>query len=362
MTLRPFLKWVGGKRQLLPVLRRFYPENVGAYFEPFLGSGAVFFDLAGRGAINGHGAVLSDDNPDLIGCYRRLRTSLDEIVANLEELARDHAVRGRECYMQVRDERFNPLRAEWQRSGADPDTYSAELSAMLIYLNRTGYNGLFRVNASGVFNVPPGRYDRPRIVDRSLLMRAAGALSADNVRLERAGFNRVLDTAAPGDFVYFDPPYAPLTRTANFRGYTGRGFSDRDQEALQRRGDRARATRRQCAVEQFHGPVGDRALRTQPRRRRRGVADAARAGAARDQFECRGPRHGGGAGGVEHRAAGRRSGSCRPMAHFQQLQFVAMLARHMTARLGRPGDRGDWFGRRQRVDSTALSGQPVHRS
>ena len=88
MTLRPFLKWVGGKRQLLPVLRRFYPQEVGAYFEPFLGSGAVVFDLAGRGAINGHGAVLSDDNPDLIGCYRRIRTSLDDVVANLEELAR----------------------------------------------------------------------------------------------------------------------------------------------------------------------------------------------------------------------------------------------------------------------------------
>lgn len=233
MTLRPFLKWVGGKRQLLPVLRRFYPEKVGAYFEPFLGSGAVFFDLAGRGAINGHGAVLSDDNPDLIGCYRRIRTSLDDVVANLEELARDHAARGRECYLQVRDERFNPQRAEWHHRGSDPDTYSAELAAMLIYLNRTGYNGLFRVNASGEFNVPPGRYDRPRIVDRSLLMRAAGALSATNVRLERAGFDRVLEVATPGDFVYFDPPYAPLTRTANFRGYTGRGFGDDDQDALQ---------------------------------------------------------------------------------------------------------------------------------
>jgi DNA adenine methylase len=234
VTLRPFLKWVGGKRQLLPVLRRFYPESIGAYYEPFLGSGAVFFDLAGRGAINGHGAVLSDDNPDLIGCYRRIRTSLDDVVAHLEELAGDHALRGRECYMHVRDQRFNPLRAEWHRSGSDPDTYSAELAAMLIYLNRTGYNGLFRVNASGEFNVPPGRYDRPRIVDRALLMRAAGALSAGNVRLERAGFDRVLEVATPGDFVYFDPPYAPLTRTANFRGYTGRGFSDRDQEALQR--------------------------------------------------------------------------------------------------------------------------------
>lgn len=234
MTLRPFLKWVGGKRQLLPVLRRFYPERVGTYFEPFLGSGAVFFDLAGRGAFNGHGAVLSDDNPDLIGCYRRIRTSLPDVVSHLEALAGDHAARGRECYMQVRDQRFNPLRAEWRRSGSDPDTYSAELAAMLIYLNRTGYNGLFRVNASGEFNVPPGRYDRPRILDHSLLLRVAGALSADNIRLERTGFSRVLEVAAPGDFVYFDPPYAPLTRTANFRGYTGRGFSDRDQEALQR--------------------------------------------------------------------------------------------------------------------------------
>jgi len=234
VTLRPFLKWVGGKRQLLPVLRRFYPTTIGAYFEPFLGSGAVFFDLAGRGAINGHGAVLSDDNPDLIGCYRRIRSSLDDVVANLEELARDHTLRGRDCYMEVRDQRFNPQRAEWHRGGSNPDTYSAELAAMLIYLNRTGYNGLFRVNASGEFNVPPGRYDRPKIIDRALLLRAVGALSADNVRLERAGFARVLEVASPGDFVYFDPPYAPLTRTANFRGYTGRGFSDRDQEALQR--------------------------------------------------------------------------------------------------------------------------------
>jgi DNA adenine methylase len=233
VTLRPFLKWVGGKRQLLPVLRRFYPGKVGAYFEPFLGSGAVFFDLAGHGAINGHGAVLSDANPDLIGCYHRVRNSLDDVVAQLEMLAADHTARGRACYMEVRDARFNPLRAAWHESGADPGTYSAELAAMLIYLNRTGYNGLFRVNSSNEFNVPPGRYDRPRIVDRSLLSRAAGALSASNVRVERGGFDRVLATAAAGDFVYFDPPYAPLSRTANFRGYTGRGFSNDDQEALQ---------------------------------------------------------------------------------------------------------------------------------
>lgn len=233
MAVRPFLKWVGGKRQLLPVLRRFYPDSVGTYFEPFLGSGAVFFDLAARGVINGHGAILSDANPDLIGCYRRVRRSLDEVIAQLDRLAADHAERGRACYLQVRDERFNPMRAAWYEAGADPDSYSAELAAMLIYLNRTGYNGLFRVNASGEFNVPPGRYDRPRIVDRAGLASAAALLSAANVRLEHAPFDHVLPRAQAGDFVYFDPPYAPLSRTANFRGYTGRLFADGDQQVLQ---------------------------------------------------------------------------------------------------------------------------------
>jgi DNA adenine methylase len=231
--LRPFLKWVGGKRQLLPVLRRFYPPHHGTYFEPFLGSGAVFFDLVASGRLNGGGAVLTDDNPDLIGCYRCVRHSLDEVIAHLERLAGEHGARGREFYLQVRDERFNPQRAAWHARGADPDAYSTELAAMLLYLNRTGYNGLFRVNASGEFNVPPGRYDRPRIVKRELLANAARALSAANIRIERAAYAHVRESAAPGDFVYLDPPYAPVSATANFRAYTGRGFNDADQHALQ---------------------------------------------------------------------------------------------------------------------------------
>jgi DNA adenine methylase len=232
--LRPFLKWVGGKRQLLPVLRRFYPEPMGRYFEPFVGSGAVFFDLAARGLLNGHGAVLSDDNADLIGCYRRIGRSLDEVVAVLDRLAADHAARGRDCYLQVRDQHFNPRRAAWRDRGAEVDDYSAELAAMLIYLNRTGYNGLFRVNASGEFNVPPGRYDSPRVLDRVLLGQVSDVLAWPGICVEHAAFDRISDNARPGDFVYFDPPYAPLSATANFRGYTGRGFSDGDQERLQR--------------------------------------------------------------------------------------------------------------------------------
>ena len=233
VRLRPFLKWVGGKRQLLPVLRRFYPEPMGRYFEPFVGSGAVFFDLAAHGLLNGHGAVLSDDNADLIGCYRRVGRSLDEVVAVLDRLAADHAARGRDCYLQVRDEHFNPHRAAWRDRGSQVDDYSAELAAMLIYLNRTGYNGLFRLNASGEFNVPPGRYDRPRVLDRVLLGQVSQVLTAPGIGIEHAAFDRILDVARPGDFAYFDPPYAPLSTTANFRGYTGRGFSDGDQERLQ---------------------------------------------------------------------------------------------------------------------------------
>jgi DNA adenine methylase len=231
--VRPFLKWVGGKRQLLPVLRRFYPEQFGRYFEPFLGSGAVFFDLLGRGTLDGRGVTISDDNADLIGCYLRVGDSLEEVIAELERLAAGHARSGPAHYLQVRDERFNPARAAWRTAGGNVERYPSELAAMLIYLNRTGYNGLFRLNASGDFNVPPGRYDNPKIVDRPLLTIASRVLAAANVTIRKASFDRVLEEARAGDFAYFDPPYAPLSATSNFRGYTGRSFSDVDQQQLQ---------------------------------------------------------------------------------------------------------------------------------
>lgn len=230
---RPFLKWVGGKRQLLPVLRRFYPPSIGRYYEPFFGSGAVFFDLINRGRINGHGATLSDGNPDLIGCYWRVSDSIDAVVGHLDQLAANHAQAPRDHYLHIRDSEFNPRRAVWREAGGDPASYPPELAAMLIYLNRTGYNGLFRLNSSGEFNVPPGRYDRPRIVDRAGLAAAACALTTPNVSLAHATFDSVLERAAAGDFVYFDPPYAPVSATANFRSYTARPFGQADQERLQ---------------------------------------------------------------------------------------------------------------------------------
>jgi DNA adenine methylase len=230
---RPLLKWVGGKRQLLPHLRRRYPADFDAYLEPFLGSGAVFFDLHDSGRLHGHSVVLIDSNADLIGCYESVRDDPDAVVRTLDKLAEAHARGGRNHYFDVRDRQFNPARRE--RRGADGRiAYTPELAAMLIYLNRTGFNGLYRVNAKGAFNVPPGRYVRPRIVDRARIFHVSRALGAAGVRLVCGGFDVVDALARAGDFLYIDPPYAPLTRTASFTAYTAGGFGEADQRALQR--------------------------------------------------------------------------------------------------------------------------------
>jgi DNA adenine methylase len=232
-TVRPLLKWAGGKRQLLPELRRFYPPEFGRYIEPFVGSGAVFFDLHSAGRLRDREAILIDSNADLIGCYETVRDAPDEVARVLDDLAAGHARGGPSHYYRVRDQQFNPLRVRVRRDDGHM-TYSPELAAMLIYLNRTGFNGLFRLNASGGFNVPAGRYERPRISDREKLLRVAEALAAPGVRLILGSFESALDVAAEGDFLYFDPPYAPLSATSNFTSYTSQRFSAGDQQRLQR--------------------------------------------------------------------------------------------------------------------------------
>ena len=223
---RPLLKWAGGKRQLLPKLQPYYPETFRRYIEPFFGSGAVFFDLHASGRLDGREAWLVDDNPDLIGCYSTLRDRTDEVIAELARLAQDHALQGEELYYRVRDERFNALR----RNGV---SYTPALAAMLIYLNRTGFNGLFRLNSRGDFNVPVGRYLNPGICDPEHLRAVARAFGDRGVTLQRASFEKPLAAAGKGDFVYCDPPYAPLSATAKFANYTAGGFSADDQERLQ---------------------------------------------------------------------------------------------------------------------------------
>lgn len=229
---RPFLKWAGGKRQLLPQLRRFFPDDFGAYYEPFAGSAAVFLDLASHDVLASRKVHLTDCNADIIGCYRAVRDDVEAVIAALETLADRHAREGAACYYAVRDEEFNPARTILPTGAKRAAAYSAPLAAMLIYLNRTGFNGLFRVNSRGGFNVPIGRYTKPRIVDADNLRCVSRVLKRPGVTVAVKPFGQSLAKAERGDFIYLDPPYAPVSGTANFTSYTADGFSARDQDAL----------------------------------------------------------------------------------------------------------------------------------
>ncbi|MBI4888117.1 MAG: Dam family site-specific DNA-(adenine-N6)-methyltransferase [Acidobacteria bacterium] len=236
--MRPLLKWAGGKRQLLPALRRCYPAAFDRYVEPFVGSGAVFFDLDAGGRLDGRRVRLADVNADLIGCYRAVRDDPDAVIGALRALEQEHRARGADCFYDVRDGRFNPARASLgARCGTHgagmAAAYTPALAAMFIYLNRTGYNGLFRLNRNGGFNVPAGRYTEPRICEPDHIRSVARALARDRVVLHCGPFDEVLAGVGRGDFVYCDPPYAPLSRTACFAHYTAGGFGPLDQRRLQ---------------------------------------------------------------------------------------------------------------------------------
>jgi len=191
--VRPLLKWAGGKRQLIPVLAEHYPLRFSRYIEPFVGSGAVFFDLLNRGLLAGRRIQLADVNPDLVGAYWMVRDRTADVVRALKALAREYRVDGYSCYYDVRDRRFNPQRADLRmRAASEKDIalrYTPELTAMLIFLNRTGFNGLFRLNRTGGFNVPVGRYNNPRILDEANIHAVADALSTDGVSIDLAPFH-----------------------------------------------------------------------------------------------------------------------------------------------------------------------------
>lgn len=173
--------------------------------------------------------MLTDANPDLIGCYRAVRDAPEPIIERLEALASGHQVDPAAHFYAIRDA-FNGARAGLPAD--TPDRYSPELAAMLIYLNRTAYNGLFRLNSRGGFNVPAGRYVRPRISDPALVRAVSASLARRQVTLAWQPFDRVLRTARRGDFLYFDPPYAPMSGTASFTSYTAQRFTASDQARL----------------------------------------------------------------------------------------------------------------------------------
>jgi len=232
--IRPILKWAGGKRQLLPELRPFYPRRFDRYVEPFLGSGAVFLDLLNQGLLHGRKVAVSDINADVIGCYRCVRDTPSQVIKALRALAVDYRSGGAAHFYEIRDAAFNPARRVVHASEDPVAAYTPALAAMLIYLNRTGFNGLFRVNSRGDFNVPAGRYSSPTICDEETLYSWSEALSRPGVTLRMASFERVLAAARANDFIYLDPPYAPLTATSRFTSYTAGGFGAEAQEALQR--------------------------------------------------------------------------------------------------------------------------------
>jgi DNA adenine methylase len=232
---RPFLKWAGGKRQLLPQLRRFVPPHFDQYFEPCLGSGALFFDLAGSRDLAVHTAWLTDLNRDLLGCYCAVAAHADAVIASLEEHEHRHRESPQEHFYRVRDVLFNPLRSELFGASriAPIDEYPPALAAMFIYLNRTGFNGLFRLNSRSQFNVPPGRYTNPRICDAANIRAGSAVIGAPWGKIRYGGFELALEHARRNDLLYFDPPYAPISDTANFTGYTASRFSSEDQRRLQ---------------------------------------------------------------------------------------------------------------------------------
>jgi DNA adenine methylase len=236
-VVRPLLKWAGGKRQLLPVLVEHYPATFSRYIEPFVGSGAVFFNLLNTGRLAGCEILLCDVNPDLIGCYWTVRDAADDVIRELRILAHEYRRSGSQCYYDVRDRRFNPARANLQSQSSSQTSvakrYTPQLAAMLIFLNRTGFNGLFRLNRRGGFNVPAGRYTDPRICDEPHIRAVGAALQSPRVAIRLSPFDETLAGCTRGDFVYCDPPYAPLSRTSNFAHYTAGGFTSFDQWRLQ---------------------------------------------------------------------------------------------------------------------------------
>lgn len=210
-TAKPFIKWVGGKRRLLPQLRERIPVTMGRYHEPFLGGGALFFDLQSDGLANG--AYLSDSNRWLIDTYKAVKFNPKEVLRRLDGHAKAHS---KERYYHVRG--WNP---------ADMDLFAR--AARFIYLNKTCFNGLYRVNKKNKFNVPMGRYANPNICDEEAIMAASDALQG--VYLSFAHYD-VSNMALSGDVVYFDPPYVPVNKTSDFVGYTRDGFTLQDQEHL----------------------------------------------------------------------------------------------------------------------------------
>jgi DNA adenine methylase len=219
LILRPFLKWAGGKRQLLPVLRKYIPKSYKTYFEPFIGAGALLFDLQPKRAI------INDTNEKLINCYQVIKDSPKELL----EITREHQNNNsKDYYYKLRE-----LDRELYKSIFD-NLSNVEKAARIIYLNKTCFNGLFRVNSQGQFNVPYGDNKNPVIAEERIIMAISEYLNENKVQILNQDFAKAVSSAKSGDFIYFDPPYDPVSDSSSFTGYDLNGFDREEQMRLKK--------------------------------------------------------------------------------------------------------------------------------
>ncbi len=215
VTPKPFVKWAGGKRQLIPIINQNLPESFGTYYEPFLGGGALLFHILTDK--NGQKCSISDLNSDLVLAYTTIRDRIDSLIASLKNHEKNYQKNSESYYYSIRES--NP-RSE------------IEKTSRLIFLNRTCFNGLYRVNSKGKFNVPLGKYSNPNIVNEENLRAVSSILQSSRISIKCRDFEAVLRDAKKGDLIYFDPPYQPTSATANFTSYTNKDFTYDDLTRL----------------------------------------------------------------------------------------------------------------------------------
>lgn len=221
-SLAPILKWVGGKRQLLDQIMPLIPKNCSTYVEPFLGGGAVFFELQPKKAI------INDFNEELVNVYLSVRDSCEDLISLLEIHEAKHS---EAYYYQIRS-----LDRDSGYSRLPP----VEKAARILYLNKTCYNGLYRVNAAGQFNTPFGRYKNPSIYDAAAIRAMSKYLQRKSISIRQGDYRLALKGLRKGAFVYLDPPYLPISSSSSFTGYTEGGFSYDQQVELKKECDKLR--------------------------------------------------------------------------------------------------------------------------
>jgi len=224
ILLKPILKWAGGKRQLLPKITPHIPDDIGTYIEPFVGGAAVLLHLQPKNAI------INDYNEELINVYRTVKNNPEQLLVELQKHSSNNSEFGKEYFYQIR---------KWDRN---PNEFLSEYSDVeragrIIYLNKTCFNGLFRVNSQGQFNTPYGKYINPNIINKPSIMALHNYLNENDIKIMQGDYKESLKNLPENSFVYLDPPYLPISSSSSFTGYTDNGFSLEDQIELKHQCD-----------------------------------------------------------------------------------------------------------------------------